>query len=233
VRHFVLALALLVAVPVAAQARGQATAHRGGKRHKSPAMIHLTHVATHESFDLVPDRSGQVPRKEMRALRHFLRCHHSGREHAIDPRLARLLYATAHHFGDRPVSVIAGYRAPRVAREKGNPRSHHKEGRACDFRIEGVANETVRDYLRGAYHGVGVGYYPNAGFVHLDVGRKKNGYWVDYSGPGERARYAPPDETPRPDAATPASADDPGLPLAAPPSPPALPLPMPASSPAP
>jgi hypothetical protein len=34
---------------------------------------------------------------------------------------------------------------------------------------------------------VGVGYYPNSSFVHLDV-RETNTYWVDYAGPGEAPR---------------------------------------------
>jgi len=35
---------------------------------------------------------------------------------------------------------------------------------------------------------VGVGYYPNSTFVHLDV-RSLPTYWVDYSKPGEPPRY--------------------------------------------
>jgi Bacterial protein of unknown function (DUF882) len=87
--------------------------------------------------------------------------------------------------------VIAGYRAPKIAKEKGNPRSPHKQGLACDFKLDGVALPTLRDYLRSSFDKVGVGYYPNAGFVHLDVGRKKSAFWIDYSHPGESAKYSP------------------------------------------
>ena len=44
----------------------------------------------------------------------------------------------------------------------------------------------MRDYLR-TLSDVGVGYYPNSSFVHLDV-RDTNTYWVDYAGPGEAPR---------------------------------------------
>ena len=108
----------------------------------------------------------------------------------MSPRLAALLYATARHFDDRPITVIAGYRAPKVARKKGNPKSPHKKGIACDFRIDGVDNTVLRDYLRDTYTGVGVGYYPNAGFIHLDARGGKSAFWIDYSGPGERAEYS-------------------------------------------
>jgi len=35
---------------------------------------------------------------------------------------------------------------------------------------------------------VGVGYYPNSVFIHLDS-RDRDGYWIDYSRPGEKAIY--------------------------------------------
>ena len=42
---------------------------------------------------------------------------------------------------------------------------------------------------------VGVGYYPNSSFVHLDVRKDRSAFWIDYSGPGERAVYsATPDQ---------------------------------------
>src|SRR5262249_29802686 len=127
---------------------------------------------------------------------HSLRCHHTGRQHAISQRLAQLIYDVDKHFDFKKILVVAGYRAPRVAREKGNPKSPHKKGLACDFRIEGVPNTELRDYLRGSFERVGVGFYPNSDFVHLDVREKKSAFWVDYSGPGERARYGP--ERPEP-----------------------------------
>lgn len=156
---------------------------------KFPA-VELSHLSTHEQFELRPDGDGHFSAKRLKGLRHFLRCHHTGREHAMAPRLAQLIWSTAHHFGDRAVTVIAGYRAPKVAKKKGNPRSPHKRGVACDFRLAGVSNGTLRDYLRTTFHDVGVGFYPNSGFVHLDVGRKQSAFWIDYSGPGERAEYS-------------------------------------------
>ena len=35
---------------------------------------------------------------------------------------------------------------------------------------------------------VGVGYYPNSVFVHVDT-RDKRAFWIDYSKPGEKAIY--------------------------------------------
>src|SRR5262249_37193718 len=68
-------------------------------------------------------------------------------------------------------------------------------GRAVDFMVRGVRNETVRDFCR-TLRNVGVGYYPNSSFVHLDA-RTSNAYWVDYAGPGQGPRYHPSDPPPR------------------------------------
>jgi uncharacterized protein YcbK (DUF882 family) len=197
---------LLLAVSPSLHARARPTAE-------------LTALNTHEIFRLRPDERGRFGARELRGWNRFLRCHHTGRVHAMAHRLAELLYATARHFSEHKILVVAGYRAPSIARQKGNPKSPHKRGLACDFRVDGVSNEDLRDYLRGAFARVGVGYYPNSDFVHLDVGRKSSSYWIDYSGPGERAQYnapepeaeeagpsaAPPGEAPYPTAAVPAA----------------------------
>jgi LysM repeat protein len=100
----------------------------------------------------------------------------------VDSRLVRLIATVSDTFGGRPLRVVSGYRTSSYV--KG---SRHKVGRAVDFRIVGVPNAALRDYLR-TLRDVGVGYYPNSTFVHLDV-RKRSAYWVDYAGPGEPPRY--------------------------------------------
>jgi hypothetical protein len=70
------------------------------------------------------------------------------------------------------------------------------KGLACDFRVDGVKTAELRDYLRKTFEKVGVGYYPNSTFVHLDVRKDRSAFWIDYSGPGERSIYS---ETPSDD----------------------------------
>ncbi|HEY7954316.1 MAG: YcbK family protein [Polyangia bacterium] len=185
-RFFLLcaAVTMVTCAPAFVDARGHRT------RPNPNPTIELFEINTHEIFRLEPDRRGRFGQKQLRGWNHFLRCHYTGRVHHMSSRLAELIYATARHFGDKKVMVVDGYRAPRVARKKGNPKSPHKKGLACDFRIDGVPNTTLRDYLRESFKRVGVGYYPNSDFVHLDVGRKVSGFWIDYSGPGQRAVYS-------------------------------------------
>ena len=165
------------------------------KKNQAPAgpTIQLEHLTTHDSLALHPSgSSGGFGGKAMKSVSRVLRCHHTGKRHAISSRLVNVLYSTARHFHSKHIFVVAGYRAPAVARKKGNPKSAHKRGVACDFRLDGVRIEAIRDYLRDTYHNVGVGYYPNSGFIHVDVGRSRAAYWIDYSAPGEKAQYASP-----------------------------------------
>jgi LysM repeat protein len=104
-----------------------------------------------------------------------------GSRPATDPKLIRLLAKVSDHFGNRPIRIVSGYRTRSFFED-----SKHKSSRAVDFSIPGVDNVRVRDYLRTLSE-VGVGYYPNSSFVHLDV-RDTTTYWVDFAGPGERPR---------------------------------------------
>ncbi len=99
----------------------------------------------------------------------------------VDPRLIRLIAHVSDKFGGRELRIVSGYRTKSFVAA-----SKHKEGRAIDFSIPGIPNEVLRDYLR-TLDDVGVGYYPNSSFVHLDV-RGYNAYWIDYAGPGEAPR---------------------------------------------
>lgn len=102
----------------------------------------------------------------------------------IDPKLIRLIASISDKFGGREMRIVSGYRTKSFVAA-----SKHKEGKAIDFSIPGIPNEALRDYLR-TIKGVGVGYYPNSSFVHLDV-RGYNSYWIDYAGPGQAPRKSP------------------------------------------
>jgi LysM repeat protein len=99
-----------------------------------------------------------------------------------DARLCQLIAKVSDAFGGRPLRVVSGFRL-----ESYSASSHHRRSEALDFSILGVPNHALRDYLLRLGN-VGVGYYPNSSFVHLDV-RARHTYWVDYSGPGEPPRY--------------------------------------------
>lgn len=102
---------------------------------------------------------------------------------ALHPRLLQLLQTLSEHYPGRAIEIISGFRPTDGA-------SRHAHARALDLRIHNVTNEELRDFAR-TLHNVGVGYYPNSVFVHLDVRDPQEGraMWTDYSGPGESPRY--------------------------------------------
>jgi uncharacterized protein YcbK (DUF882 family) len=163
---------------------------KGPKAAKKPktTTVVLYHLNRRDSFTLrQKDMQGRTPKGFQKRFDHFLRCHYTNKQHAMNPRLVRLLYQTGRHWPGQRIEVVSGFRSPTVAK---NPHSPHMQGLACDFRVVGVKNTELRDYLRGNMKKVGVGYYPNSSFVHLDVRKDRSAFWIDYSGPGERAMYS-------------------------------------------
>lgn len=175
-------------------AKGKADHGRAGHgsyaaRPKTPGVVHIHRVATKEDLTLrVHDRRGRISPTASKQIEHVMRSPNSGAAHAIDPRLVALLGVVSDHFGSRKIEVISGYRP--YTPTQYTQHSNHNHGRAVDFRVLGVPNETVRDFCR-TLRNVGCGYYPNSVFVHMDV-RAASAYWIDYSKPGEPPRYHAP-----------------------------------------
>ena len=122
--------------------------------------------------ELDPGGPGQVER--------IFRDKHSHTEHPIHPRLIKLLYKIADRFNARQVNLISGYRESIGETVESN----HTRGRAVDFMIPGTKLAAVAYYAKTLGH-VGVGFYPTAGFIHLDVRDGRSYFWVDRSGPGK------------------------------------------------
>jgi uncharacterized protein YcbK (DUF882 family) len=166
------------------------TAKKTSKKPKAPKNppVELYTVNHKETFSLrLRDAQGKPIKGNQRRFDKFLRCHHTEVKHAMNPRLMRVLYQTGRHWPGHRLEVVSGYRSPKVAK---NPHSPHMKGLACDFRVEGIKTTELRDYLRKTFEKVGVGYYPNSTFVHVDMRKDRSAFWIDYSGPGERAMYS-------------------------------------------
>jgi len=196
-RVFLALLVLLLPGTAWATARadgGTAKVQRkvGGKRAKKLsryAAVEIYQINTNETLKLrFYDDRGRPVKGWKKRFDKFMRCHQTGAVLNMDPRLARMLYQVARRFPGHRLEVVSGYRHAKVAK---NPRSPHKQGLACDFRVAGIPNATLRDYLRKTFDHAGVGYYPNSVFVHLDNRKKgKSAFWIDYAGPGQPAAYA-------------------------------------------
>jgi uncharacterized protein YcbK (DUF882 family) len=133
------------------------------------------------------DKRGRVRQYARRTISRLARSK-KGKVRWLDRRLIALIGRVAEHYPGHDIEIISGYRPHR----RGRKRSQHAKGKAIDFRVRGVPDLELYDFLR-TFPKVGVGYYPNSTFVHLDV-RDKKFLWTDVSGPGEKAIYVKPGE---------------------------------------
>lgn len=167
----------------------KARGHGSSKAKRGSATVRMLRLVNGEKLSLrLVQRDGRINSRARAQLTRLLRDRVSGHRHAPHPRLMRILSQVSRHFGGRRLVVISGYRDVRGYTKE---TSRHTSGRAIDFRVEGVANRVLRNYCRRFDH-VGVGYYPNSNFIHLDVRRGKS-YWVDWSRPGKAPRYSKPE----------------------------------------
>jgi uncharacterized protein YcbK (DUF882 family) len=124
--------------------------------------------------------NGAVDPEALNQLAHLLRDKETDEEHAIHPRLLKLLYRVADKFNAVQINVISGYRAAADDQRE----SKHQHGMAVDFMVPGTALSTAAKLVRTFGH-VGVGMYPVSGFIHMDVRDGPSYFWVDRSGPGK------------------------------------------------
>lgn len=141
-----------------------------------PPLVWIVHNTAERAELRLYRPDGSIDPAAHRALSHLLRDARRNREIEIDIRLLRLVYRVAYHFGARTIRVVSGYRS-----RTGRAHSHHRNGTAVDFRLDGVPTETVASYARYLSR-VGVGHYTTSDFVHLDV-RDVSYYWRNGSGP--------------------------------------------------
>ena len=149
---------------------------------KDPVTIYR--VRTDETLELPLELcNGRINEEAMKRVSALTNSVSKPTDFNLHPRLIKMMQTVANHYPGKRLEVISAQRR----RQNDINESYHNKGQALDFRIEGVSNRALVTYLR-SLDKVGVGFYPNSVFVHLDV-RDKNAYWIDYSAPGEKAIY--------------------------------------------
>ena len=112
-------------------------------------------------------------------LYHFWRCRRTGTEKPINPRLFEVLSVIYDHF-QLPIQLVSGFR------NQDHMSSFHFHGSASDIRIENVDEKVLHEFATSLdIGGMGIGRYPRAHFIHVDVRPEASYRWVDRSPPGE------------------------------------------------
>jgi uncharacterized protein YcbK (DUF882 family) len=121
-----------------------------------------------------PDGSYSV--EAAKQIAYEFRCRRTGEQHDIDPRLLTILSHVNDRYGGRPIELLSGYRFQR------RTTSNHFHGTAADIRVAGVRPRDLRDFVSSLdAGGMGVGFYPRVGFVHVDVRPAPSFRWIDNS----------------------------------------------------
>ena len=123
---------------------------------------------------------GSFNEEALKALSHLMRCKRTETEKPMEPHLFEILSAIQDHFGGRRLEVISGFRNQRKVT------SMHFHATAADIRVDGVHEKKVRDFASSLDSGgMGVGIYPFAHFVHVDVRPWPSYRWTDNSRSGD------------------------------------------------
>lgn len=134
------------------------------------------HTHTGERLRIVYFAGGDYVADALRELEWLLRDFRTGTTHPIDRSLYDTLHALAGRCGPGTFEIISAYRSPQtnaVLRKASHgvaEHSLHIEGRAIDIRLPGFDTARLRDAAIALGRG-GVGFYPQADFVHVDTGR--------------------------------------------------------------
>jgi len=124
-------------------------------------------------------------------LTHLWRCRRTETEKSIDPHLFEVISQIYDHF-KKPIALVSGFRNQRRVT------SFHYVGSASDITIQGLPDGKLKSFVEGLdTGGMGIGIYPHAGFIHVDVRPEPSYRWVDYSPPGSSDMGQPKTKRPR------------------------------------
>lgn len=138
--------------------------------------LHLYHTHTLETIDATFRVDGHYDPAVLKQLNHFLRDWRNNDEIDMDPRLFDAIWEAYRGAGatDR-IQIYSAYRSPEtnaMLRRRSKAVAEHSQhmlGKAMDTTMPGFPMHRIREVAMQLQHG-GVGWYPSANFVHIDVG---------------------------------------------------------------
>lgn len=161
--------ATLLASPVIASTRSSS---------ERQLAFHNTH--TGEAVSTVYWAEGDYISDGLVDINNVLRDHRTDETYPIDTNLLEMLFLLQTKTDSRQAyEVISGYRSPATNQSLRNKssgvakRSFHMQGKAIDIRLPDCDLEKLRLAALELRTG-GVGYYPGSGFIHVDVGPRRN-----------------------------------------------------------
>jgi uncharacterized protein YcbK (DUF882 family) len=134
-------------------------------RSSGPVEVVLYDENDHQRGDIAIWRDGAVDDETRAEVKRLFRCRRTHREAMMHRNTLSMLADVAERFEGKTIEYVSAFRVHR-----GESRtSPHRDARAVDFRIRGVHLRDIRDYLWANYREVGVGWYPEGQYIHIDA----------------------------------------------------------------
>ena len=150
-----------------------------------PIEVKLYDENDHQNATVALWRDGSTDEADADALKQIFRCRRTHRQKAIAPATLGMLADVAERHPGKTLELVSAYR---VGWDE-SPTSPHRHATAVDFRIRGTKLRDIRDYLWRNYTHVGVGWYPEGQYIHIDYRPNLNDTsWTFVKG---RNRYRP------------------------------------------
>jgi uncharacterized protein YcbK (DUF882 family) len=158
--------------------------------------LKLVRAYTGEALDVVYRIGDTYIPDALDKLNAFLRDNHNEEVSEYDPRTFDVLHTILAKLNKSGsvVNILSAYRTQEtndMLRESGTTNaalhSQHIEAKALDLRVPGVSASLVRDAALSLDAG-GVGYYPKAQFVHVDVGPVRQWTYTPHARHSRRSR---------------------------------------------
>jgi uncharacterized protein YcbK (DUF882 family) len=128
----------------------------------APTLVTLYNVNTRETAHFFIPVTGELDDATADEVARFFRCRRTGRSKRMRPGVLALLADVARQYPGHTIEMVSGYR------NTGSRTSHHRKGGAIDLRVRGVRTTEVRDYLWANHSEIGVGWYRQQNFIHID-----------------------------------------------------------------
>lgn len=150
------------ASPVPLPAEAVATMFAGNT--SAPVPVSLYDENDHQKGVVAIWRDGSTDEATSTEIMRLFRCRKTHREHMLAQKTLAMLADIAERYEGKTIEYVSAYR---VGRNE-SATSPHRHAAALDFRIRGVQLRNIRDYLWQAYTHVGVGWYPEGQYIHID-----------------------------------------------------------------
>jgi uncharacterized protein YcbK (DUF882 family) len=141
----------------------------------SEKFLHFYNIHTGEFFKGVYWVNGHLIPEALNELNHFLRDWRTNEKIVINPKLFDVMHKMSTSLETKkPFEIICGYRTSKTNQSLRRTNSgiakhsRHLTGDAIDFHAPGVC---LKDLYNAALmeKAGGVGYYPQSGFIHVDI----------------------------------------------------------------